>query len=61
MRLTRAEIILVTCVLLTLAAGAVTKHYRDRARLAALMNTAPPNKTAPSTPAAPRPEPREEP
>jgi hypothetical protein len=33
MRLTRDEILLVTCILLALVAGAIIKHYRDQARL----------------------------
>ena len=32
MRLTRDEIILVTCILLALLAGAIIKRHRDRAR-----------------------------
>lgn len=32
MRLTRDEILLITCILLALLSGAVIKRYRDRAR-----------------------------
>ncbi|HEV7401389.1 MAG TPA: hypothetical protein VGO11_00620 [Chthoniobacteraceae bacterium] len=32
MRLTRDEIILITCILLALLSGAIIKRYRDRAR-----------------------------
>lgn len=43
MRLTRDEIILITCVLLALLAGAIIKRHRDQARaLAPAAEQAPP-------------------
>lgn len=47
MRLTRDEIILITCVLLALAVGAVVKSYRDHLRLTRPQPVASPTKPMP--------------
>ncbi len=51
MRLTRQEIVFVTMVLLVLVLGAGVKHYRDRARLAAVLNAPAPDSDKAGTPA----------
>lgn len=41
MRLTRDEIILVTCILVALATGALVKHWRESERVAAIQHARP--------------------